>query len=266
MKRIVLIIEYRGTEYVGWQIQPNGVSVQQVLTAALKKLTGEALSVHASGRTDSGVHARAQVAHFDTESRIPADKFCYALNTYLPKDVRVKASFEAPAAEGGFHARFSVKRKYYRYFVLNTPHDSAFTYDRALHIHYPLSLERLNEAAELFLGTHDFASFKAVNSTAVTTVRTIFVSKWNKEGDMFVYEVAGSGFLYNMVRIMVGTMLRIGMGYDDLSVIENALASPDRENAGDTAPAHGLTLWRVVYDEFDTETVLAGNAFPPPED
>ncbi len=216
------------------------------------------MTLHASGRTDSGVHARAQTAHFDTESRIPADKFAFALNTYLPRDIRIKAGFYAPWPD--FHCRFSVKKKYYRYYVLNTVHDSAFTFDRALHIHYPLDIEKLNRAAALFLGEHDFASFKAVNSTAATTVRRIYVSEWHREGDMLVYEVAGSGFLYNMVRIMVGTMLRIGMGYDDISVIENALGDPKRENAGDTAPAHGLVLWRVEYDEFDTESIIGGNA------
>ena len=260
MKRIVLIIEYLGTNYVGWQVQPNGVSVQEVLSGALEKLTGEKNTLHASGRTDSGVHARAQVAHFDTECRIPADKFAFALNTYLPKDIRVKASFEANGeGENEFHARFSVKKKHYRYRVLNTLHDSAFTSDRALHIHYPLDLDRLNAAAALFLGEHDFAAFKAVNSSAKSTVRTIYLSKWSREGDMLVYDVAGSGFLYNMVRIMVGTMLRVGMGYDDLSVIENALSDPCRQNAGDTAPAHGLTLRRVEYPEFDTDDVLRAN-------
>lgn len=257
MKRIVLIIEYLGTNYVGWQVQPNGVSVQELIGAALKKLTGEAAALHASGRTDSGVHARAQVAHFDTESRIPADKFAFALNTFLPKDIRIKSSFQVNG-EGAneFHARFSVKKKHYRYRVLNAVHDSAFTADRALHVHYPLDLDKLNRAAALFLGEHDFAAFKAVNSTARSTVRRIYISEWSRDGDILCYDVAGSGFLYNMVRIMVGTMLRVGMGYDDLSVIENALSDPRRSNAGDTAPAHGLTLWRVEYDEFDTEELL----------
>lgn len=265
MKRIVLIIEYCGTNYVGWQVQPNGISVQEVLSAAIGRLTGEAVSLQASGRTDSGVHARAQVAHFDTESRIPADKFAFALNTYLPKDIRIKGSLELPYAGGTeFHARFSVKKKHYRYRVLNALHDSAFTADRALHIHYPLDLSKLNEAASLFLGEHDFGAFKAVNSAAKTTVRTIFRSEWSREGCMLVYDVAGSGFLYNMVRIMVGTMLRVGMGYDDVSVIKAALSEPRRENAGDTAPAHGLTLWRVTYDEFDTEEILKQNSLQKP--
>jgi hypothetical protein len=154
MKRIVLIIEYDGTNYVGWQIQPNGIAVQQVIGNALKKITGENLTLHASGRTDSGVHARAQAAHFDTESRIPAEKFAFALNTYLPPDIRIKASLEMPReGEAEFHARFSVQKKHYRYRVLNSRHASAFLRSTALHIHTPLSIEKLNAAAELFLGT-----------------------------------------------------------------------------------------------------------------
>lgn len=263
MNRIVLVIEYDGSAYVGWQVQPNGIAVQQVLGEALFKLTGEKCTLHASGRTDSGVHARAQVAHFDTESRIPADKFAFALNTYLPKDIRIKGSLALPGEEAGeneFHSRFSVRKKHYRYAVLNTVHDSAFLSRRALHIYNKLELDRLNAAARLFLGTHDFAAFKAVGSKAATTVRTIYKSEWHREGEMLYYDVAGSGFLYNMVRIMVGTMLRIGQGYEGISLIENALNNPSRENAGDTAPAHGLTLWRVEYDEFDTDEVLKRDA------
>jgi len=260
MKRIVLIIEYDGTNYVGWQIQPNGIAVQQVIGNALKSITGESLTLHASGRTDSGVHARAQAAHFDTESRIPAEKFAFALNTYLPPDIRIKASLEMPReGEAEFHARFSVQKKHYRYRVLNSRHASAFLRSTALHIHTPLSIEKLNAAAELFLGTHDFAAFKATGSKAETTVRTIFLSRWSRDGDCIVYDVAGSGFLYNMVRIMVGTMLRIGQGYDDISKLRHALECPRRENAGDTAPAHGLTLWRIEYPEFDTEDLLLRN-------
>ena len=234
MKRIVLIIEYDGTNYVGWQIQPNGIAVQQVIGNALKSITGE--------------------------SRIPAEKFAFALNTYLPPDIRIKASLEMPReGEAEFHARFSVQKKHYRYRVLNSRHASAFLRSTALHIHTPLSIEKLNAAAELFLGTHDFAAFKAAGSKAETTVRTIFLSRWSRDGDCIVYDVAGSGFLYNMVRIMVGTMLRIGQGYDDISKLRHALECPRRENAGDTAPAHGLTLWRIEYPEFDTEDLLLRN-------
>lgn len=261
MHRIVLIIEYDGSEYVGWQVQPNGIAVQEVIEQKIKHLTNEAIVLHASGRTDSGVHARAQVAHFDTESRIPAEKFPYALNSLLPSDIRIKASFILPAeGEHEFHSRFSVKQKHYRYTILNDPHNSAFTRNTALHIHAKINIEKLNAAAEYFVGTHDFLSFKSSGSKAKTTVRTIYLSKWTKDGNYLYYDVAGNGFLYNMVRIMVGTMLRVGMGFDSPEFVLNALQNPGRANAGATAPAHGLMLYRVVYDEFDTETLLSKNS------
>ena len=253
MRRIALIIEYDGTNYVGWQVQPNGVSVQQKLYDAFYKLIGESPVLHASGRTDSGVHAKAQVAHFDTDCGIPADKFCFALNTRLPGDIRVKASLEVPES---WHARFDVLEKHYVYTINNAPHASAFTRNTALHIHYPLDIERLNAAARLFLGEHDFNAFKSAGSKAQTTVRTIYASEWEREGDILRYHVAGSGFLYNMVRIMVGTMIRIGQGFEEPSIIEEALSGAERSLAGDTAPAHGLMLSRVKYELFDTDDLI----------
>lgn len=255
MRRIALIIEYDGTGYVGWQIQPNGVSVQETIDEAFFKLIGERPVLHASGRTDSGVHARAQVAHFDTDCRIPEDKFAYALNTRLPGDVRIKASFSVPE---DFHARFSVREKHYVYTIDNAPHASAFTRNTALHVHYPLDFDRLNEAASKFLGTHDFNAFRSSGGLSSSTERTIFRSEWIREGNYLRYHVAGSGFLYNMVRIMVGTMIRIGEGLDSPDVVAEALNTPLRDNAGDTAPAHGLMLDRVKYDLFDTEDYLSG--------
>lgn len=254
MRRIVLIFEYDGTNYVGWQIQPNGLSVQEVMRGAFFKLTGERITLHASGRTDSGVHAHAQTAHFDTESRIPADRICFAMNTRLPSDIRVKASFEVPS---DFHARYSVLKKHYLYTVNNAPHASAFTRNTALHVHYPLDLNRLNEAAFLFLGTHDFNAFRSSGGLNRSTERTVYCSEWTRDGDYLYYHVAGNGFLYNMVRIMVGTMLRIGQGLDEPSVISDALANAEREFAGDTAPAHGLALQRVEYELFDTADLIS---------
>ena len=253
MRRIALIIEYDGTNYVGWQIQPNGVSVQQTIDDAFEKLIGERPVLHASGRTDSGVHAKAQVAHFDTECRIPADKICYALNTRLPGDVRIKSSFETP---GDFHARFCVKEMHYEYRILNAPHSSAFLRNTALHVHYPLKKERLDRAAEYFLGEHDFNAFRSSGSCSTSTVRTIYASEWRREGELLVYHVAGSGFLYNMVRIMTGTMLRIGLGFEEPELVKEALEHAERSYAGDTAPAHGLMLSRVKYDLFDTEDFI----------
>ena len=204
-QRVRIIIQYDGTAYAGWQRQLTGLGIQQVMEEELAKLTGHKCALHASGRTDSGVHAAAQVAHFDTDCRIPAEKFAFALNTGLPKDIRVVYSDEA---EPRFHARFDVVRKHYRYRVLNTPHDCPFTRNTALHYHWRLDKDKLNEAAAMFLGQHDFNAFMAVGVTPETTVRTIYESRWSEENGLLVYNVAGSGFLYNMVRIMVGTMLQ----------------------------------------------------------
>lgn len=259
MPRIRLIIEYDGSNYVGWQTQPNGPAVQQRIEKELKKLTGDAVSLHGSGRTDSGVHALAQVAHFDTKSRIPPDKFAYALNAGLPRDIRVKYSDVAPE---GFHARFDVVLKQYRYTVLNSPHSDAFLRDRALHVHYRLDVPVMEQAASFVLGEHDFAGFMAAGSKTVSTVRMIALSYWETAGEIVRYHVAGNGFLYNMVRILVGTMLEIGMGLCPPERMREAISGAERALAGATAPAHGLLLERVKYDGFDTADYIAPMGTP----
>ena len=253
MKRIRLVIQYDGTAYVGWQTQPNGLAVQERIEREPKKLTGAPTVLHASGRTDSGVHALAQVAHFDTASRIPPDKFAYALNAGLPADIRILFSGEA---EEWFHARFDVVKKHYRYNVQHSPHANAFTRTTALHVHTALDMDAMNVAAGFLLGTHDFSAFHAAGRPVESAVRTIYRSEWTKEGCLLHYDVAGSGFLYNMVRILVGTMLEIGQGRRAVESIPCALASGDRRDAGPTAPAHGLMLRRVEYSDFDTEDYL----------
>lgn len=253
MTRIRMILQYDGTRYQGWQRQLTGLGVQQMVEEEIEKLTGERTVVHASGRTDSGVHARAQVAHFDTNARIPPEKFAYALNAGLPEDIRIAHSEEAP----GFHARFGVQRKHYRYTLQHSPHADPFTRRTALHVYGALDVKAMDEAASILLGTHDFAAFKAAGVEQESSVRTIFVSRWAREGRLVHYDVAGSGFLYNMVRIFVGTMLEIGTGRRGAASIEQALASGSRSDAGPTAPAHGLTLARVEYENFDTEDYLS---------
>ncbi len=247
-----MILQYDGTNYEGWQRQLTGLGVQQVLEEEIEKLTGERTIVHASGRTDSGVHALAQVAHFDTDSRIPPEKFAYALNVGLPADIRVAHSGEA----AGFHARFDVKRKHYRYRLQHSPHADPFTRNTALHVYGALDVAAMNEAAAKIIGTHDFAAFRASGIEPESTVRTIFVSRWTDAGRLVYYDVAGSGFLYNMVRILAGTMLEVGMGRRPVSSMEKALASGDRLDAGPTAPARGLVLTRVEYENFDTEDYI----------
>lgn len=253
-RRIRLIVSYDGTNYVGWQLQENGVSVQQRLNEALAYLTGEAIQVHGSGRTDSGVHARAQVAHFDTNARMPADKFAVAMNTRLPQDIRVLYSEETTDA---FHARFSAKNKTYRYTIQTGPHADVFTRNTALHIHVPLDFERMKRSAEDVLGEHDFAAFMSAGSMLERTVRTVFRSEWSRDGRYLYYDVSANGFLYNMVRILVGTMLEIGSGKLPEDAISRALVSKRRSDAGATAPPQGLMLMRVQYENFDTNEVLS---------
>ena len=252
MPRIRLIIQYDGTGYVGWQTQPNGVAVQEVLEKELGKLTGEKISLHASGRTDSGVHAMAQVAHFDTESRIPSDKFAYALNVGLPGDIRVIYSDRAE----DFHARFDVIKKHYRYTVNNAPHAGAFNRNTALHYHYALDMGRMNGAAADLLGEHDFSAFKSAGTELESTVRTIYGAEWSREGNILTFDIAGSGFMYNMVRIIVGTLLEIGSGRRNADSVKKALQSLNRRDAGATAPARGLMLYRVEDPGFDTAEFL----------
>lgn len=250
MRRIRLVIEYDGSSYAGWQVQENGLAIQQVIESALFKLTGETVCVTGSGRTDARVHALAQVAHFDTASRIPADKFTFALNTMLPADIRVKYSDEV---DENFHARFSAKQKHYRYTILLAPHAGAFTRNTALHVHTPLDINVMNEASKLLTGQHDFKAFMAANTKVKSTEREIYLSGWSIDGPLLYYDIAGSGFLYNMVRIIVGTMLEIGKGLLPVESISAALKSGNRSDLGATAPAKGLTLMRVVYDDFDTD-------------
>jgi tRNA pseudouridine38-40 synthase len=254
MRRIRIIVAYDGTNYVGWQVQPNGISVQAHLERALNELTGERIRVEGSGRTDSGVHARAQVAHFDTGVRMAADKFAIAMNMHLPPDIRVLYSEECDPT---FHARFSAKQKQYAYTVQVGTHADVFSRLYSLHLHVTPDFDAMRQAASAVIGTHDFAAFKCSDSEMENTVRTITLSEWTKNGNLWVYSVTGNGFLYNMVRILVGTMLEIGSGKRPVSDMQKALESKDRKQSGATAPAHGLCLMRVVYPGFDTQEVLS---------
>ena len=253
MRHIRLIISYDGTNYVGWQVQPNGVSVQALLEKALYELTDETIRVEGSGRTDSGVHAKAQVAHFDTNARMDAGKFAVAMNMHLPPDIRVLYSEEC---DPSFHARFSAKRKQYAYTVQLGAHADVFHRLTSLHLHYMPDEAAMQRAAQAVLGTHDFNAFKCAGSSMENTVRTVTRSDWTREGNLLIYSVEGNGFLYNMVRILVGTMLEIGSGKRPETDMQKAIESGRRSDAGATAPAHGLCLERVIYDDFDTEEVL----------
>ena len=244
MRNIKLTIEFDGTCFGGWQSQKNARAVQDVVNAAIHKLTGEMIDVMGSSRTDSGVHALGLIANFRTESSIPPDKFAYALNTVLPEDVVIRKSEEANV---DFHARYGAKRKKYRYLILNSTYPSAIMRYRAYHVDKRLNFGAMQEAVPYFLGTHDFSAFRASGSKIRSSERIIMETSLDKREDILEFEITGNGFLYNMVRIIAGTLVDVGMGriapYDIPSIIE----SKDRRKAGITAPAHGLYLVEVFY-------------------
>ena len=245
-RRILLTVSYDGTNYAGWQLQENAVAVQQRLEEALQKLTGEFIRVTGASRTDAGVHALGQRVHFDTHSRIPADKYPFALNTCLPPDIRV---LEGKEVSGDFHARFDAKGKRYTYRIHNAPHASAIYRNISAHIPQKLDMTRMRQALPDLLGTHDFAAFQASGGTAKTTIRTLTDVQLEKTGDEITLTVFGNAFLYNMVRIIAGTLTDIGMGRKEPDAFRRALQTLDRLELGITAPACGLELTRVYYAE-----------------
>ena len=246
MKRILLTVEYDGTNYAGWQRQINGLAVQQVLEEALQKATKERIVVTGASRTDAGVHALGQAVHFDTESRIPPEKYPFVLNTMLPRDIRVHTGREVPE---GFHARFMTCGKRYTYRIVNSRHASAIRRNTHVHVPLPLDLAPMQEAAKQLLGTHDYAAFQAAGGTAKTTIRTITGVELVQQGDEIILTVEGDAFLYNMVRIIAGTLIEIGLGRRSVNAFTDAYETLDRLSLGVTAPPQGLELTRVYYPE-----------------
>lgn len=244
MSRILLTVEYDGTAYAGWQRQLNGLAVQQVLEEALTALCREEIRITGASRTDAGVHAWGQRAHFDTVCRIPPEKIPYALNTMLPPDIRVR---EGMAVPDGFHARFLTSGKCYTYRIWNAPHASALR--RLTHWHVPVVLDGAAMEAALghLQGRHDFAAFQAAGGTARTTVREITAARLTREGEAFTLTLEGTAFLYNMVRIIAGTLAEIGHGKLAPDAFATAIRTGDRLALGPTAPPHGLELTRVDY-------------------
>ena len=243
-RRYKLIVEYDGTAYCGWQRQINGPSVQQELEEALSRLTHERVSVVGSSRTDAGVHAMGLCAHFDSATRIPAEKIAFALNTMLPADIRVRESSAAPE---GFHARFASCGKVYTYTFFNARHANAMGRLYSAHVPVVMDAQRMHEEAQALLGTHDFAAFAASGSVVKSTVRTIYRVKVERSGDYVTLTVLGNGFLYNMVRIIAGTLMEVGTGKREPGAIARAIETGDRLALGQTAPAQGLTLRQVLY-------------------
>ena len=246
MKRILLTVEYDGTNYAGWQRQLNGLAVQQVLEEALQRATKERIVVTGASRTDAGVHALGQAVHFDTESRIPPGKYPFVLNTMLPRDIRVHTGREVPE---GFHARFMTCGKRYTYRIVNSRHASAIRRNTHVHVPLPLDLAPMQEAARQLLGTHDYAAFQAAGGTAKTTIRTITSAELTQLGDEIILTVEGDAFLYNMVRIIAGTLIEIGLGRRSVNAFTEAYETLDRLSLGVTAPPQGLELTKVYYPE-----------------
>ncbi len=244
MKNIKLTIEYDGTHYHGWQSQDNALTVQDVVTEAINSLTGEDCELIGCSRTDTGVHALGHVANFVTNSRIPPDRFAYALNAQLPEDVVIRKSEEVSL---DFHSRFQAKGKKYRYLIYNSLYPSALMRHRAYHVLNPLDIELMEKAARQILGTHDFSAFRASGSDTKTSVRTITGVWLKKEREVIEFEIEGDGFLYNMVRIIAGTLVEVGYGRIPADSISDIILSKDRRRAGRTAPAHGLYLVEVYY-------------------
>ncbi len=244
--RVLIRVSYDGTAYAGWQRQANAVAVQQVLEEALCKLTGEHIVVTGSSRTDAGVHALGQCVHFDTASRIPADKYAFALNTCLPPDIRVLAGMDV---DSDFHARFDAKGKCYTYRIHNAPHASALLRNMTAHVPQKLDVKRMQRSLPCLLGTHDFAAFQAAGGTAKTTVRTLESISLTQDGDELTLLVRGNAFLYNMVRIIAGTAMDVGMGRLEEDCFQQALDTGDRLKLGITAPASGLELTQVFYQQ-----------------
>lgn len=244
MINIKLIIEYDGSNYCGWQYQPNGTSIQQVIEDALFELTGERIRIHGSGRTDAGVHAIGQIASFATKSKILPEKFSHALNHKLPPDISIVSSCEVNEK---FHARFSAVAKEYKYLILNRETRSPFYDNRAYRVNRELNIDAMKEAASKFAGTHDFKGFMATGSQVIDTNRTITDISIEVNGDIVELNVRGTGFLYNMVRIIAGTILNCGLGRLDFIEIPEIILSGNRDSAGPTLPAYGLYLVKVFY-------------------
>ena len=244
MKRIKLTIAYDGTNYCGWQIQPNGITIEEVLNKALKKLTGEDILVIGASRTDSGVHAMGNVAVFDTETTIPPEKIAVALNQQLPEDIVIVKSEEVVA---DFHPRYCDCSKTYEYHIINTRTPIPTKRLTNCFVSYVLDVDKMRRAASYLVGEHDFVSFCNVRTDVENTVRTITELEIITNGDEITIRITGNGFLYNMVRIIVGTLIRVGRGFYEPEKVKEILDAKDRKAAGVTAPAHGLMLMEIKY-------------------
>lgn len=244
MKRVMLTVAYDGTNYHGWQIQPNRETIEGILNRCLSELMGENVEVTGASRTDSGVHAMGNIAVFDTDSPIPADKISYALNRRLPEDIRIQKSEEVSAK---FHPRHCDSRKTYEYHIYCAPFPMPVKRLYSYFTYVPMDAGLMNQGGKYLVGTHDFKSFCSTSAQVESTVRRIDAVEVQEENGEIVIRVTGRGFLYNMVRIIAGTLMEVGRGHIAPQEVESILTARDRQAAGPTAPACGLTLAKIEY-------------------
>ncbi len=244
MRRILICFGYKGTGYAGYQKQPGKNTIQEKLENAIQSVTKEKITVFASGRTDAGVHAIKQYAHFDTQSRIKTEKIVEALNTFLPQDIRV---FSAKEVDENFNARFNAKKKTYIYVFSTQQVLNPLFYDMATELKYKLDFDKVEQAMNMLKGEHNFKAFCSSGSSVENFERTIFDFSLQKQGDYLVFKVTGNGFLYNMVRIMIGTIVDVGRGKLELDNIQKMFETGERKYGGKTVSANGLYLYDVEY-------------------
>lgn len=245
MRRVRLFVAYDGTDYCGWQVQPNGITVEEVLNRELGRLTGEDIRVIGASRTDSGVHALMNVAVFDTESSIPPERMAYALNQRMPEDIIITGSDEVAL---DWHPRYQDKvRKTYEYHIYNAPAPNPLKRKYSAFVSFPMDVGKMREGAKYLVGEHDFVSFCNVRTNVTDTVRKVESIGITKNGGDIVIRITGNGFLYNMVRIIAGTLIRVGRGFYGPEKVKEILEEKKRTAAGVTAPANGLVLVEIEY-------------------
>ena len=246
MKRVKLIVAYDGTNYCGWQIQPNGITIEQVLNENLSKLLGEEIPVTGASRTDSGVHSMGNVAIFDTETRMPADKISFALNQRLPEDIVVQDSCEVPS---DWHPRYQENiSKTYEYHIYNAAVPNPLKTRYCTFVSFPMDVEAMRAGAKYLVGEHDFVSFCNIRTNTQDTVRTVYDLIIEKKDDEIVLRVTGNGFLYNMVRIIAGVLIRVGRGFYAPEKVKEILDAKVHTSEGATAPPNGLVLMKIDYN------------------
>ena len=244
MRNIKLTIEYDGKDFKGWQKQPNKLNIQGEIEKAIENITGEKVELIASGRTDAGVHAMGQVANFKTNSNMPIEKIPIAINSQVKNSIRIQ---NAEEVDENFHSRFNCKKKTYRYVIDNSKYGSAIYRNISYHMPIKLDVEEMKKAIKYFEGEHDFKAFKSSGTSSKSSVRTIYNAELKQNGERIIIELTGNGFLYNMVRIISGTLLEVGLGNIKAEDIPNIIESKDRKMAGKTLPPHGLYLVEVMY-------------------